>query len=643
MRFELDEQQRDFAASVDAALASADVPAAVRAWTAGDTAPGRKVWARLADLGVTALAVPERFGGIGAHPVDLVVALERIGHWCVPGPGHRIHRRGTGFDGRRRPRRGAGVGRSDRDGRTAARGAARRRRRGCGSDVTGGRRRGERRDRAASSHPSVDRAGGCYDVTACGDGRPADVDRAYEVGALATAAQLVGAGQALLAASVDYAKQRTQFGRVIGSYQAIKHKLADVHIALELARPLLYGAALSLAADSSDTARDVSAAKVAAAEAAQTGGPQCAADPRRDRVHRRARPVTVAAAGAGVAFGVGRPGVRIDAGYWRHCDKRYEQERELLRETVRGLVAKHAGPEAVREAMESERGYDESLWKLLCEQVGAAALVVPEELGGAGGELADAATVLSELGRALVPTPLLGTTLAELALLAADDVDADTIGRLADGTAIGAVVLDPDYVVNGDIADVVVAVDDGRLSRWTTFTAQRVTTMDPTRRLSRVTPQATAPLGTDPGIVDTSSILLAAEQVGAAERCLELTVEYTKQRVQFGRPIGSFQALKHRMADLYVAVSAARAVVDEAVSSASPNRLPRRPRWPGSPRPKRSTRWPPKPFRCTAGSPSPGSTTSSCTSSGRTAARSCWARRGRPSRRLEREVLNNQA
>ena len=303
------------------------------------------------------------------------------------------------------------------------------------------------------------------------------------------------------------------------------------------------------------------------------------------------------------------------------------EERQLLRETVRGLVAKHAGPEAVREAMDSERGYDESLWKVLCEQVGAAALVVPSELGGADGELADAATVVSELGRALVPTPLLGTTLAELALLAADDVDADTLGRLADGTAIGAVVFDPDYVVNGDIADVVVAAQDGRLHRWTTFTSQRVTTMDRTRRLSRVTPQGTAPVGADPGIVDVASILLAAEQIGAAERCLELTVEYTKQRVQFGRPIGSFQALKHRMADLYVAVSAARAVIDDAVGDVSSDDGRR---WPGSPRPRRSTRWPPKPFRCTAGSPSPGSTTSSCTSSGRTAARSCWARRGTP-------------
>ena len=86
MNFELDEQQRDFAASIDAALGAADVPAAVRAWTAGDTGPGRKVWATLADLGVTALAVGEDHDGIGAHPVDLVVALERVGAHCVPGP-----------------------------------------------------------------------------------------------------------------------------------------------------------------------------------------------------------------------------------------------------------------------------------------------------------------------------------------------------------------------------------------------------------------------------------------------------------------------------------------------------------------------------------------------------------------------------
>jgi alkylation response protein AidB-like acyl-CoA dehydrogenase len=246
------------------------------------------------------------------------------------------------------------------------------------------------------------------------------------------------------------------------------------------------------------------------------------------------------------------------------------EERELLRDTVAALVAKHASPAAVRAAMESERGYDEKLWQLLCEQVGAAALVIPEDLGGAGGELADAATVLQELGRALVPSPLLGTTLAELALLSAPAPDVEALGSLAEGSSIGALVLDADYVVNGDIADVVVAATDGRLTRWTQFSAQPVATMDPTRRLARVQPEDTEVIGPDPGIADSAAILLAAEQIGAAQRCLELTVEYTKSRVQFGRPIGSFQALKHRMADLYVAVAAARAVVSDACNDPTP-------------------------------------------------------------------------
>jgi alkylation response protein AidB-like acyl-CoA dehydrogenase len=245
------------------------------------------------------------------------------------------------------------------------------------------------------------------------------------------------------------------------------------------------------------------------------------------------------------------------------------QERELLRETVAALVDKHASAAAVRDAMASERGYDESLWKLLCEQVGAASLVVPEELGGASGELADAAVVLEELGKALVPTPLLGTTLAELALLAADEPDSETIERLAEGTSIGTVVFDPGYVVNGDVADVVIAADGQRVSRWATFTSHRVDTMDLTRRLARLEPTDTTEIGADPGLADTAAILLAAEQIGAAAKCLELTVEYTKDRVQFGRPIGSFQALKHRMADLYVAVQSARAVVNDAIAEPS--------------------------------------------------------------------------
>ncbi|CRZ19083.1 acyl-CoA dehydrogenase IpdE2 [Mycolicibacterium neworleansense] len=245
------------------------------------------------------------------------------------------------------------------------------------------------------------------------------------------------------------------------------------------------------------------------------------------------------------------------------------EERQLLRETVAALVDKHASPEAVRTAMESERGYDEKLWGLLCEQVGAAALVVPEELGGAGGELADAAVVLEELGKALVPTPLLGTTLAELALLAVGE-DEEGLAGLVEGTSIGTVAFDADYVINGDVADVVIGADGENLTRWTTFTATPKSTMDLTRRLSAVIPGDTAVLGADPGLADTAALLLAAEQIGAASRCLDLTVAYTKDRVQFGRAIGSFQALKHRMADLYVKVSSARAVVNDAIAAPSP-------------------------------------------------------------------------
>lgn len=246
------------------------------------------------------------------------------------------------------------------------------------------------------------------------------------------------------------------------------------------------------------------------------------------------------------------------------------EERDLLRRIVAALVDKHASPEAVRRAMESDAGYDTALWRMLCEQVGAAALVVPEEFGGAGGEFADAAVVLEELGRALVPSPLLGTTLAELGLLAADDPDADTLESLAAGASVGAVVFDRDYVIHGDAADVVIAVRDGRLARWTDVTAEPLTPLDPTRRLARLTPGDSTVIGTDPGLADLAAILLAAEQIGAAARCLDLTVDYTKQRVQFGRPIGSFQALKHRMADLYVAVQSARAVVADAVAAPGP-------------------------------------------------------------------------
>ncbi|MBX9638689.1 MAG: acyl-CoA/acyl-ACP dehydrogenase [Mycobacteriaceae bacterium] len=260
MDFTLDEQQRDFAASIDAALGAGDLPAAVRAWSAGDTAPGLKVWEQLTSLGVTALIVPERHDGIDASPVDLVVAMERLGRWCVPGPVTESIAVAPILlaDDQRCADLASGelvatvalppdVPRAvdaDTAGLVLLAGQGR-----VTEGAPGGR------------HDSVDPSRRLYDVQAEGEAWPADTEKAYEFGTLATAAQLIGAAEALLSGSVDYAKQRTQFGRVIGSYQAIKHKLADVHIAVELARPLVYGAALSL------ETRDVSAAKVAAGEA----------------------------------------------------------------------------------------------------------------------------------------------------------------------------------------------------------------------------------------------------------------------------------------------------------------------------------------------------------------------------------------
>jgi len=270
VKFALDEQQRDFAASVDAALGAADLPGAVRAWSAGDVAPGRKVWEQLANLGVTALAVPEKFDGLDADPVDLVVALERLGRWCVPGPVAESIAVAPVLLAN--DDRCAGLASGELLATVAM---PPQMPRAVDADTAGlvllATDDGVTEGAAGECHESVDPSRRLYDVSPTGPNSQAwqaDVQRAYEFGALATAAQLVGAAEALRDAAVDYAKQRTQFGRVIGSYQAIKHKLADVHIAIELARPLVYGAALALADYPSAGARDVSAAKAAASEAA---------------------------------------------------------------------------------------------------------------------------------------------------------------------------------------------------------------------------------------------------------------------------------------------------------------------------------------------------------------------------------------
>ncbi|GAB4582786.1 acyl-CoA dehydrogenase family protein [Nocardia sp. IFM 10818] len=272
-------------------------------------------------------------------------------------------------------------------------------------------------------------------------------------------------------------------------------------------------------------------------------------------------------------------------------------EQQELATTVRAVLAKHGDSAAMRRGLEGERGYDEQLWALLCEQVGVAALAIPEEFGGVGAGLVESLLVIEELGRTLSAPPMLGSAvLGVQALLLAGNAEANE--RLLPEVAEGARTLavcwagargwdafgvraesgklsgTAHYVLDGTYADTLLVltadglfeVDGGAAG----VTRTAVPTMDPTRRLTTITFES-AP-ATALGSVDISRLrdiawaAVTAEQVGAADRCLEMTVEYSKSRVQFGRPIGSFQALKHRMADMYVQVESARSLAYLAIS-----------------------------------------------------------------------------
>ncbi|WP_410611729.1 acyl-CoA dehydrogenase family protein [Amycolatopsis sp. lyj-109] len=261
MRFQLSPEQRQFAATLHELLGGADTAAAARAWAAGEHERGLKLWRALADVGVFALLVSEDYGGLGAGPVDLVVACEALGYHAVPGPlvesaavapalltGHRLTSLAEGD-------LVATVVAPPEVPLALDADVA-----GVVLDLTGALLTG------AGAEPvrSIDPPRRLFRVPAAA-GVSSGV--AFDRGVLAVSAQLLGAGQWLLDTSVAYAKQRKQYGRAIGEYQAIKHLLADVATRLELARPLVRGAAVAAVAGET-FARDVSAAKVLAGDAA---------------------------------------------------------------------------------------------------------------------------------------------------------------------------------------------------------------------------------------------------------------------------------------------------------------------------------------------------------------------------------------
>ena len=303
----------------------------------------------------------------------------------------------------------------------------------------------------------------------------------------------------------------------------------------------------------------------------------------------------------------------------------WTEEQRDLRDAVRGLLAH----EQRRTPADGDDG--RALWQRLCGEIGVAGLAIPQRYGGAGAGPVETHIVMEELGRGLTGSPLLGSgVLAAQALLASGDAAAceRLLPAIADGSAVAALAwageagrwdpgeaaydarpgqgdarptgpvrrteagrpgweLDGEahYVLDGDRADVLLAAvrAPGGIALFEVDPHQRgvtrraVTTMDTSRRLAvvRLDGAAGRPAGSGAGGAalararDLACVALSAEQVGAAQRALELTVAYTKARVQFGRPVGSFQALQHRMADLHVLVESARSLSYAAASAAA--------------------------------------------------------------------------
>ncbi|MEU4489220.1 acyl-CoA dehydrogenase family protein [Streptomyces purpurascens] len=265
MRFLPDAEQRAFAASLDALLTAAGTPAVVREWSRGDHASGRQLWSRVAEAGVFALPVPEEYEGLGPRPVELAVAFVELGRHAVPGPlvetitaAVLLTGAGPVIAKRLLPSLASGgtMATVAPEGAFALDGDAAGLRLSWAPDGI----------RLSPGHgpvrPSLDPARRLTPLSPGGEVVGTATEQALVWARLATAAQALGVGLALLDRTVAYVKQRSQFGVPVGSFQAVRHRLADAKIALEFARPLVFGAALTL------RPADVAAAKVAACEAA---------------------------------------------------------------------------------------------------------------------------------------------------------------------------------------------------------------------------------------------------------------------------------------------------------------------------------------------------------------------------------------
>ena len=283
----------------------------------------------------------------------------------------------------------------------------------------------------------------------------------------------------------------------------------------------------------------------------------------------------------------------------------FTEEQDELRRTVRAFLDSKSPESAVRELMETEDGYDPAVWSQMAEQMGLQGLHVPEEYGGSGFSYVELGIVLEEMGRALLCAPFFSTVvLAANTLIHSGDDAAkkDFLPGIASGETIATVAFtEPSgkwdeagvameatsngdgwtlsgtksFVLDGHLAQlVIVAARTGKgVSLFAVegdaagLTRTSLSTMDQTRKQAKLDFENVAArlVGTEgegwnvlSTVLDLVAVGLAAEQVGGAQKVLDMAVEYAKVRVQFGRPIGSFQAIKHKCADMLLEVESAK-------------------------------------------------------------------------------------
>jgi alkylation response protein AidB-like acyl-CoA dehydrogenase len=278
-------------------------------------------------------------------------------------------------------------------------------------------------------------------------------------------------------------------------------------------------------------------------------------------------------------------------------DYAFSDEQHALREAVRRFARTHYDEASCRQAMESELGHNPAAWRRLGTELGLLGLGVPDADGGTGGSIVDAAIAVEELGAALATGPFFGTTYLGIPLLAAcpagpernellaalcaGDVTATTLS--APSTSVTVSESDAGWRLDGDLGPVVdapavdvlllTAVTPGGTGLFSVSLDQggvdveRLVSFDHTRRLAAVRlsgaeavllAEEVAAEEALEAAAETGRVLLAAEQLGAAQHLLSLSLEHARTRIQFGRPIGSFQAVKHRLADMLVLVEHGR-------------------------------------------------------------------------------------